>query len=65
MHLNASGCLNVSGWDEYIEKMLQSAREQGKAIGKPAAEGFVQHLGASYPQDNILKKILGELCVEL
>ena len=55
----------VSGWDEYIDTMLQTAREHGKMIGKSAAEGFIQHLGASYPQDDVLKQILGDLCVEL
>jgi len=56
---------HVSGWDEYIEIMLETARKQGEKIGCAAAEGFIQHLGASYPQDNILKDILGELCVEI
>lgn len=55
----------VSGWDEYIETMIQVAHKQGEIIGRTAAEGFVQHLGASYPQDDILKDILGDLCVEL
>ena len=55
----------VSGWDEYIDTMIQTAKAQGKAIGKAAAEGFIQHLGASYPQDDLLKEILGDLCVEV
>jgi hypothetical protein len=32
--------------------------------GLKAAEGFIQHRGDSYPQDNILKTILKKLCVE-
>ncbi|MHB9035796.1 MAG: PIG-L deacetylase family protein [Armatimonadota bacterium] len=55
----------VSGWDEYIETMVQAAHKQGETVGREVAEGFVQHLGASYPQNNMLKDILGDLCVEL
>ena len=35
--------------------------EQGKAVGAAYAEGFRQHLGHAYPQDNILRKELGDL----
>lgn len=54
-----------NAWDEYIDIMKRSSREQGKLIGAPAAEGFIQHVGMGHPQDNILKTILGDLCVEL
>lgn len=50
--------------DEYINNMKRDAAKQGEIIGAPAAECFIQHLGANYPQDNILKKILGDLCRE-
>ena len=52
-------------WDEYLNIMKRSTREQGRQIGVAAAEGFIQHLGENYPQNNILKDILGPLCVEI
>ncbi len=46
------------GMDEYIEAMRRAAAEQGKRIGKPFAEGFNQHLGHGYPQDNLIAALL-------
>src|SRR5690606_20188922 len=46
------------GMDEYIEAMRRSGAEQGKRIGRPYAEGFHQHLGHGYPQDNIIAELL-------
>ena len=54
-----------NGWDEYIEIMKRDSAKQGELIGAAAAECFIQHLGMNYPQDNVLKKVLGELCKEL
>jgi len=51
--------------DRYIEEMKSGARAEGKRVGMKAAEGFIQHLGNSYPQDNILKTMLPKQCVEL
>ncbi|HEY2787637.1 MAG TPA: PIG-L deacetylase family protein [Fimbriiglobus sp.] len=42
------------GVDNYIASMTNWAAVQGKRAGVPFAEGFRQHLGHSYPQDNIL-----------
>jgi hypothetical protein len=28
------------------------------------AEGFIQHVGEGHPQDNVLKQLLGEKCIE-
>ena len=50
-----------NGIDEYIISMKEFAKKRGKEIGSEYAEGFRQHLGASYPQDNILKSELGDL----
>lgn len=47
------------GMDEYIEAMKRQGALQGAKIGVPFAEGFVQHKGHSYPQDNILLRLLG------
>ncbi len=45
--------------DEYIDSMKRAAAERGKLIGVPAAEGFVQHRGHAYPEDDLLKSLLG------
>jgi len=47
--------------------MKNWTREEGKHIGKTAAEGFIQHLGNGHPRDNILilKTILKDRCIEL
>ncbi len=47
--------------DEYVESMERWASSRGSMIGVPYAEGFRQHLGHSFPHDNILKAELGEL----
>jgi LmbE family N-acetylglucosaminyl deacetylase len=45
--------------DEYIDSMKRAAAERGKLIGVPAAEGFIQHRGHAYPEDDLLKSLLG------
>ena len=47
--------------DEYILAMKRFARERGMESGVEYAEGFRQHLGHGFPQENILKNILGEM----
>ncbi|MEZ6140478.1 MAG: PIG-L family deacetylase [Zavarzinella sp.] len=47
------------GVDDYIIAMKHWAETQGKALGVPFAEGFRQHLGHSYPQNNLLVELLG------
>jgi LmbE family N-acetylglucosaminyl deacetylase len=49
------------GVDEYVESMRTSAAIQGRMVGVQYAEGFRQHLGHAYPQDNILKQELNGL----
>ncbi len=49
--------------DEYILAMKRFAEIRGKEIKTQYAEGFRQHLGHGYPQNNILKKILGKQAV--
>ena len=46
------------GIDEYIECMRRSNAARGKLIGRPAGEGFRQHLGHPHPQDNIIAQLL-------
>lgn len=46
------------GVDEYIITMKNISSERGKMINKKYGEGFRQHLGHAFPQDDILKKEL-------
>jgi len=52
------------GMDEYIESMKRHAQKRGNEVNCKYAEGFRQHLGHSYPQDNILKTELENLVTE-
>jgi len=54
-----------NGWDEYMDNMYRQSTEDGKMIGTTYGEAFMQHRSLGHPKDNILKGILGELCVEL
>jgi LmbE family N-acetylglucosaminyl deacetylase len=49
--------------DEYILSMKRYAEIRGREANTRYAEGFRQHLGHSFPQDNILKDQLQELCI--
>lgn len=48
------------GVDHYIDSMREWTRVRGEQFGLPAAEGFRQHLGHAYPQDNILQQLLDD-----
>jgi LmbE family N-acetylglucosaminyl deacetylase len=41
--------------------MRETAERAGTLAGVAAAEGFRQHLGQGFPQDNLLAKLLGDL----
>ena len=47
------------GMDEYIEAMRRHVAMRGKQAGVAAAEAFVQHLGHSYPGDDLLRAMFG------
>ena len=49
--------------DEYILAMKRHGKQRGNEINTDYAEGFVQHLGHGYPQNNVLKEILEDLVV--
>ena len=51
-------------YDRYLEIMKNNAVKEGERAGFEAAESFIQHRGDGYPQDNILKTILGDFCKE-
>ena len=53
--------LKHHGIDNYVIAMKALSRKRGKEIHRNFAEGFRQHLGHAYPQDNILKSELGNL----
>lgn len=53
--------LKMSKVDEYLIMMKDFSKKKGKEICCDYAEGFRQHLGFSYPSDNILKSQLGKL----
>ena len=47
------------GVDNLVDSMRGWAAAQGQAAGVAFAEGFRQHLGHSYPQNNVLAELLG------
>jgi LmbE family N-acetylglucosaminyl deacetylase len=49
------------GVDNLVGEMKGWAEAQGRAAGVQYAEGFRQHLGHSYPKNNVLKELLGAL----
>ena len=53
--------LTHHGMDEYVNMMKVYDQKRGREINARYAEGFRQHLGHAYPQDNILKAELGDL----
>jgi LmbE family N-acetylglucosaminyl deacetylase len=46
------------GMDDYLRAMRDWTAKQGKAAGVAFAEGFRQHLGHSYPQNNLIGRLL-------
>ncbi len=51
--------LKHHGMDQYLQAMRDWGTQRGKSCGVAFAEGFRQHLGHSYPQDNLLGQTLG------
>lgn len=51
----------LSGLDEFVLSMQEYSKGLGKKINRDYAEGFRQHLGFSYPTDNLLLAELGDL----
>ena len=49
------------GVDNLVDSMKEWSASRGKEAGAKFAEGFRQHLGHSYPQENILAKLLGAI----
>ncbi len=53
--------LQHHGIDEYLIAMRRFSEKRGRDIAASYAEGFRQHLGHAFPQDNLLKNELGAL----
>jgi LmbE family N-acetylglucosaminyl deacetylase len=51
------------GIDEYLESAKRWSRERGRLAGVDHAEGFRQHKGHAYPQDDLLAFTLRERAV--
>jgi LmbE family N-acetylglucosaminyl deacetylase len=51
--------LKHHGMDQYVQSMRDWSAHRGRPAGVAYAEGFRQHLGHSYPQDNLLGTMLG------
>lgn len=49
------------GVDNLVDSMREWGATQGKAAGVAYAEGFRQHLGHSYPTDNLVATLLGRV----
>jgi LmbE family N-acetylglucosaminyl deacetylase len=47
------------GMDNYITSMREWSAHRGRECGVAFAEGYRQHVGHSYPQDNLLGQLLG------
>ena len=47
------------GMDQYVESMRSWAARCGQRIEAAFAEGFRQHLGHSYPQDDVMADLMG------
>jgi LmbE family N-acetylglucosaminyl deacetylase len=51
--------LKHHGLDQYVQAMRDWGARRGAEAGVAYAEGFRQHLGHGYPQDNLLGALLG------
>ncbi len=50
--------LKHHGMDHYLQAMRDLGARRGSECGVAFAEGFRQHLGHSYPQDNVIGQLL-------
>jgi len=48
------------GIDQYLIAMREASAARGRRINVQYGEGFRQHVGHAYPQDNLLLDLLGE-----
>jgi LmbE family N-acetylglucosaminyl deacetylase len=50
--------LKHHGMDHYVQAMKEWSARRGQTASCAFAEGFRQHRGHGYPQDNVLKQLL-------
>lgn len=50
--------------DEYILSMKRFGEMRGSEVGKKYAEGYRQHLGHGYPQNNLLEELLNSYLIK-
>ena len=62
-HKSQGDWLAAHHGSDYILNMKQFSEKRGKEISTKYAEGFRQHLGHAFPQENILKEELNDLVV--
>jgi len=55
----------ISKMDDYVIMMEDYARKKGREINSKYAEGFRQHLGLNFLNDNILKSELASYVDEM
>lgn len=55
--------LEHHGVDQYINAMRDWSSKRGREFGCQYGEGFRQHKGHAYPQENILKKLLSNTVI--
>ena len=48
------------GMDEYIQAMKRLAENRGQLAGVQYGEGFRQHLGHAFPQNNLIREVLNQ-----
>ena len=65
MRASATGCSSITAWTTTCALMRDWAAAQGGRAGLAFAEGFRQHLGHSYPQDNLVCDVLGGIVARL
>jgi LmbE family N-acetylglucosaminyl deacetylase len=53
--------LKHHGMDQYVQSMRDWSAQRGREAGVAFAEGYRQHRGHSYPQDNLLGRLLGTI----
>lgn len=55
---------SISKVDEFVEMMRSFSARNGAKVGVAYAEGYRQHLGFSYPHDNLLATLLKEYFIQ-
>jgi LmbE family N-acetylglucosaminyl deacetylase len=60
-HSQRQWLIKHHGMDDFADEMRKHSGRRGHECGVAYAEGYRQHRGHSFPQDNLLGSLLGEL----